>query len=256
MTEKELIVSSPISNALTTIRKFEILKSEDYNFLIENKSHLCKVFEKNYIWRTQWQKESIISDYYHPTDHSKFHQAMTEQKVQTEQLFYLLKDVELKKLDLEEVIIDIEELEATEPSSKKEIKLKRLNIDRDFKTYELQQLKVVVHYRMEEIRGWQEILNRLIDKMTAEGHDDSFIWDKNLGEIEDMFFSVLNNYQGIKNSTDGAEANNLRALASFAIKQVKEMGLFETLLKKCNALQLQSLEMLGMIQIHTTESSI
>lgn len=245
----EAVPGAPISTALATVHKFGVLKPEDHGFLVEKSEHFCKVFENVHVWRTQWQKESIISDLYHPTPHSKFHQAMLEQKVQIDQLFYLLKDVEFKKLDVEDVEADIEDMENRDLSKKEDIQLRKAYIDRDFKLYELQQMKILVKYRMDEIRGWQDIQERLLEQMRAEGMDEDVIWSKNMGEIESMFFSTLNNLHGIKNSTDGAEANNLVALASFAVNRVRDMGLFENLAQRCNARQLESLEMLGFIKI-------
>jgi hypothetical protein len=249
-------VTPPINNMLEVVKKFEILEKDDLNFLMEKREHLCKVFEKNFIWRTAWQKESIVSDYYFPTLHSKFHQAIAEQKNQTEQLFYLLKDVEMKKIEIEELFLDIEEIEEKESiTNREELALKKLRIERDFKLYELKQMKTVLYYRMDEVKGWQFIQERLITQMTEKGYDDEYIWNKDIGEIEDMFFLTLNNFQGIKSTTDGAEHNNLVALATFAIQRVKDIGLFETLVQKCNVIQLQSLEMLGMINIHKPEET-
>lgn len=249
-----ITIVQPIDTALESISKFEILSKEDLQFLEEKKEHLQKVFQQTYIWRTQLQKESIISDYYHPTLHSKFHQAILEQKVQTEQLFYLLKDIQLKKIHLKEILLNIKEIESKqEITEREEIELEKLYVERDFTLYELQQMRITVDYRMKEVKGWQQIQDNLIKKMKAEGKDDEYIWNKDLGEIEDFFFWTLNNYQGIKSSTDGGERNNLTALAVFAVKQAIELGLFETFLKRCTPIQLESLEMLGFIKLNKQE---
>lgn len=155
--EKQLTIPTPIEVALDTVSKFEILGKEDLKFLEEKKEHLHKVFYQTYVWRTQMQKESIISDYYHPTLHSKFHQCILEQKVQTDQLFQLLKDMQLKKIELKEILLDIEELESIERTPRENLKLEKLYVEKDFKMYELQQMRILVDYRMKEVKGWQQI---------------------------------------------------------------------------------------------------
>ncbi len=242
----ELIVRdsvTAVSNILETIRPMQVVKSEDQAFLVEHKQHFAKVFEKVHIWRTDTQKLSIVSDNYHPTLHSKFHQAILEQKVQLEQAFYLAKDFEMKRLEIEELVLDLEELGDT---ARDEIKRKRIQIDLSFKKYELDQMAIAMNYRMAEVKGWQKIEEDLLEKMRASGMDEETIWSKDAGEVESMFFATLTNLQGLAKSTDGAEANNLVALARFYTQKVKEAGRLEELKKKCNPAQLDSLRFLGL----------
>lgn len=234
--------NTAVSNILDTIRPMSVIKKEDQQFLVEHKEHFAQVFEKTYIWRTDTQKLSIVSDNYHPTLHSKFHQAMLEQKVQLDQTFYLAKDFELKKLDIEELLLDLEELGDT---ARDEIKRKKLQIELQFKKYELDQMVIAMNYRMAEVKGWQTIQDDLLAKMRESGMDEETIWNKNAGEIESMFFATLTNLQGLAKTTDGAEANNLVALAKFYVQKVAESGRLSELKTKCSAAQLDSLRFLG-----------
>lgn len=237
----DIAVRDTLTGILTTAQNMQVVKPEDHKFLVEHKEHLNKVFAYTYMWRTDMQKRSIVSDNYHPTLHSKFHQAILEQKVQLDQAFYLAKDFEMKKLDIEELMCDLEELGDTK---RDEIKKKKLQIEIQFKQYELSQLQTAMYYRMSEVKGWQKIEEDLLDLMRQRGIDEESIWSKDAGEIEDMFFSFLTNLYGLKHSTDGGEANNLVALAKFAVQQAKEAGIFEKLVARCNQFQLEALKML------------
>jgi len=231
-----------VTNILDTIKPMSIIKKEDQQFLVANKEHFAQVFEKVHIWRTDTQKRSIISDDYHPTLHSKFHQSILEQKVQLEQSFYLAKDFELKKLQVEKLMLDMEELG---DSRRDEIKRRELEIEIQFHKYELDQMVIAMNYRMSEVKGWQNLQEELLKDMRESGMDEDAIWNKDAGEVESMFFASLTKLQGLAKTTDGAEAANLVALAKFYVQKVFEAGRLPELKKKCNSAQLDSLKFLG-----------
>ncbi len=234
---------------LEEVRSIAVMAPEDNKFLMEHKEHLTTVMEKTFMWRTDVQKRSIISDSYHPTLHSKFHQAILEQKVQLDQTFYLAKDFEMKRLDIEENLLDIADLEneTTLSPERKELKLRKLQLALSFKQYELKQAQIAMHYRMDEVKGWQTLQEDLLMEMRAQGMDEETIWSKGAGEVESMFFQFLTNLQGLAKTSDGAEANNLVSLAKFGVQQAKEMGIFESLKARCTPAQLNSLKFLGEI---------
>jgi hypothetical protein len=241
----ELIVRdsvTSVTNMLEAIRPMQIVKKDDQAFLAEHKQHFAQVFEKVHIWRTDTQKLSIVSDSNHPTEHSKFHQAILEQKVQLEQAFYLAKDFEMKKLEIEELMLDLEDLGET---ARDAIKRRKIEIEVQFKKFELEQMTIAMDYRMAEVKGWQKIENDLLERMRARGTAEEEIWTKDAGEIESMFFATLTNLQGLAKTTDGAEANNLVALAKFYVKKVAEAGRLEEYKRRCNNAQLDSLKFLG-----------
>jgi hypothetical protein len=246
MTEVKDLIATNIANdvILPMIREMPVICKEDQTFLVEHKEQLGKVFEKTHMWRTKIQKLSIISDDYCPTLHGKFHQAILECKVQTDQLFYLMKDFEMAKLDCEILEEEIRQLREHESrmddlfAEKKELELK-------FKQYELKQQQIAANYRMDEIKDWVEIQESLMQEMKEHGMTEDEIWSKNAGEVENMFFLTLTNLHGLSKSTDGAEANNLVALAKFSVQQAKELGIFNNLVVRCNQQQIQSLQFLG-----------
>lgn len=230
-----------VSDIIEVVRDLPILKKEDISFLQEKSGHLAAVLENVHMWRTDTQKASIINDYHFPTIHAKFHQAMLEQKVQFDQTMYLAKDFEVKKLEVQELQCDLEDLGDTRRDS---IKRKKIELEIRFKTYELNQMQIAMNYRMNEIRGWQKMQEEMLTEMRNAGLSEDSIWSKNSGEINALFFSSLNNLQQLPATADSAERGNLISLAVFAYKTVKRAGLLEELRAKCNPSQLASLQMI------------
>ena len=230
-----------VSEIIEAVKDLPVLKSEDVLFLQEHAKHLARVMEKTHQWRTDVQKSSIVNDFHFPTTHAKFHQAMLEQKVQFEQAMYLAKDFEMRKLDLQELQYNIEDLGADRRDA---IKKKKLELDLKFKTYELNQMQISMKYRMEEIRGWQKIQEKLLEELRAAGVDEETIWSKDRGEMDNLFFMALNNLQNINAVTDSAERGNLLSMAMFSYKTAKQSGRLEDLRRRCNAAQLYALKMI------------
>jgi hypothetical protein len=250
------ILKTDISEIYTdNLKSLSVFKPEDKNFLIEKREHLTKVCEKTFMWRTNLQKKSIISDFYFPTVHGKFHQAILEQKVQFEQALGLAKDFEETKLKIETKEIELEELEEKLHSStdereikKAQIEIKQKKLDIGYLIYGLKNQQTAMNYRMAEVRGWQELEERLLLQMREQGYTEDEIWNKEYGELTNQFFTFLNNYIGIDNSTDAGEVQNLTALARHAVSEALKEGIFESLVKKCNPIQLESLRKLGYIR--------
>lgn len=239
-----------VSSIVETVKSLPVLKEEDVHFLQAHKESLALVLEKTYMWRTDAQKRSIVSDYNHPTVHSKLHQAMLEQKVQFDQAMYLAKDFEMKKLEIEELECDLEELTS---SKRDQIKAKKIQLEMQFKQYELKNAQIAMDYRMREVKGWEAIKEECVNFMRNNNVPEEQIWSKEAGEIASLFLQTLTNLEGIKQSTDAGEVNNLLALARFAVQQAKQANLFEQLVANCNPAQLNSLRMLGELK-NTQES--
>jgi len=230
-----------VSEVIEAVKNIPILKSDDIKFLQENSKNLATVIEKTHIWRTDTQKLSIINDVQFPTNHSKLHQAMLEQKVQFDQAMYLAKDFELKKLEAEEKQLDLSDLG---DSPREKIKKKRLEIELQFISYELKQMQISMHYRMDEIKGWQKIIDEILPELRDSGMSEEEIWSKNSGELKSMFLYALNNLQSLPTTTDSAERSNLVSIAIFTYKNALRAGLLDEFKKGCNAVQLDSLNWL------------
>ena len=239
---KDLTISQKAVNSIvSTVKRMPVIKKEDYQFLVEHQKHLAAVMENTFQWRTDTQKKSIISDVYFPTAHAKFHQSILEQKVQFDQAMYLAKDFELKKLEVEELECDIEDLGV---SRRDDITRRKKLLEIQFKNYELKQMQISMGYRMKEVKGWQAILDSLLKVMNEAGIPEEEIWSKGKGDIIAMFFQSLTNLQGLKTCTDSGERTNLIALAAFSVKQIISANLLESLKKQCTNEQLDSLEYL------------
>ena len=239
-----LATEQAVSEIVGAVKDATVFSPDDSAFLEKNKDHLAAVLEKTHIWRTDTQKRSIISDGYHPTPHSKFHQAILEQKVQFEQTLYLAKDFEAKKLEVEELECDLEDLESSDLSEKrKDIKKRRIILDLKFKQFELKQAQIAMHYRMDEIKGWQELEEELLRVMRdVEKLPEEVIWSKDRGELVSFFLTTMTNLQGLQTSSDGAERTNLVNLARFTYEEISKRGLLESLRLILNKEQESSLK--------------
>jgi len=240
---KDLVALNAVTDIVEAVRGLPVIKKEDANFLIEHKEHLAAVLENSQMWRTDTQKRSIISDLNCPTAHSKFHQAILEQKVQFDQTMYLAKDFEMKKLDMEELECDLEELgNVTDYSKRDEIISKKLQIDIQFKQYELKQMQTAMNYRMAEVKGWQELQEELLTFMRSEKVSEEDIWSKDAGENSAMFLTALSNYASLPSLKDSGEIHNVNSLAQFVYRQAKQSGKLKYLKGLCNSVQLKALE--------------
>lgn len=234
MSDNELLV--PIIKEMSNI---QLMTEGDCAFLIDNKEHLTAIMQKTHMWRTNTQKLSILNDVHFPTLHSKFHQAILEQKVQLDQSFYLAKDFEEKRLEIEELELDADELG---DSKRDDIKRRKITLQIQFKQYELNQMRTAMKYRMDEVKGWQSIIDEILTELREAGIDEKTIWNKDAGEVESMFFLTLNNLQGLNKTTDSAEASNLVALAQSAIQMAKQLGKLDEWKARCTPAQLNSLQ--------------
>lgn len=230
-----------VNSILGSVKDTPVLSKENYKFLIDNAERFNKVYECVHVWRTDYQKRSIICDSRHPTAHSKFHQAILEQKVQFEQAIYLAKDYEMKKLEIDDLQLDLEDL--TE-SKRDQIKKRRIEIEIEFKEYELKSMKVLMKYRMDEVKGWKQIEDELIAEMKQDGLTESEIWSKSAKEIEWQFFTGLNRLQGIKVTKDAGEMNNLMSFAKFCYQEAERIGILQKLVDKCDPAQRDSIKIL------------
>ena len=228
-----------VFDIVTAVKDLPIMKTEDVNFLVEHSEHLGQVMENTHMWRTDMQKKSIINDNQHPTLHSKFHQAILEQKVQFDQAMYLAKDFEMKKLEIEELECDLEELGDTK---RDDIKRRRLMLELKFKQYELKNMQIAMKYRMDEVKGWQNIEEDLLQQMRDAGMSEEVIWEKGAEETKSMFFYTMNNLQGISKTTDSGEYNNLVSLACFAYTSAKQAGLLDEFIREATPVQLDSIK--------------
>lgn len=268
------IGSQTVADIVDAVKSFPIMKTEDSQFLATHSEHLGKVMEHTFMWRTDFQKLSIIDDRNHPDLHSKFHQAILEQKVQFDQAMYLAKQYEMRKLDVEDLQLDIDKIDSfvytiSVSSSdddtietdnfielekrRNDIKRRRLTVELQFAQYELQQMRIQMKYRMKEVRGWQAIEDDLITTMHDQGYDDEYIWTKESDEVSALFKVSMTNLPAIANSTDAGEFNNLIQIAIFAYNQAKQYGILESVIADCNKEQKEAVKYVENL-IHEAEN--
>jgi hypothetical protein len=257
--DMNLIVTKPIADQmLMTLERTDVISQEDYKFLVENKESLQKTLVKTHMWRTKGQHDSILSDSFFPSLHGKFHQAILEQKVQFSESIRLAKEYELQVLTLEEKEIELEELQfrISNPTDlvssyvrrKEDVMVRKLQVEISSLKYSLTDMKIAMDYRMKEVKSWENIKNDLITEMVKKGLNEEQIYDKEYGELENYFFTFLNNLKGVKHSTDGGEVNNLIGLAIWVVQRSKELNAYNTLVGYCNAEQLAALNFLETLQ--------
>lgn len=256
-----LIGSTTVANILDAVRNIPVMKEDDMNFLKEKSEHLGKVMERTHMWRTDLQKVSIINDVEFPTIHSKFHQSILEQKVQFDNAMFLAKDYEDAKFDMEKLEIEISELEYYNKNilgeredinelsdecsyfeyKRNEIDIKKKKLELQFKAYTLQQMRIAMDYRMQEVKGWQVIEENLINTMNKEGLSEEEIWTKSTNEIEGTFLHTMTRLQSLHDKLSSAEYNNLIAAAVHCYNQAHLTDKLDEYRRKCNPQQLDSL---------------
>lgn len=263
-------------NMITVATKTDIMTPEDKKFFIENSERWQAVATNTHIWRTTKEKESILFD--HPTNHSKFHQCLLENKVFLDETVRLAKESEIIKLEAEALYIDIEDIKQdieelkeslvdySEDSreyrklkteiSRKDIELRKKTVELQEKTYGVQNSAIAMGYRVAELKDWKDFEDKLLNDLRAEGYTDEQIWDKNYGQSEGFFFLFLNKYEGVSQSTDSGEVHNLTSLARFAVEEAIKTGRINDYLSRCSITHIKSLETLGYIKVNVVDGKI
>lgn len=244
-TSLQLITSSEnVSTLVQSVKNAPIMKEEDAKFLMTHTEHLGMVLDKSFMWRTDAQKRSILTDTDFPTLHSKFHQALLEQKVQFEQTMYLVREFEQLKLDIQLLECDLEELERETYKSEKRRKIEgdKIKLDMSYKRFELNQMQVQMNYRMAEIKGWQKIEEEIMDKLRASGMSDEEIWNKEEGEAQFLFLLALNKLTIALNTQDPDSIKAVIPLALFVYQEAQRSGKLDVYKAECNPQQLEMVE--------------
>lgn len=233
------------------IRPSKLFSEANLTFFREKGEEIKKTFEKTWMWRTAGQKRSIINDHNFPTIHSKFHQAMLEQKVQLNETLELSKTYEetlLKQEDLEyqkEGILDEIEKETDELKKKRlDVKLRKIELKIQYKKYEIENQKIACDYRMKEVKDWEAIKESLKSIMIEANMTEEEIYNKETDEVSTQFFTYINTYIGIQGSTNGAEIDNITTSATFAVQQAIDTGMINSLLSQCTEEQIRAIKSL------------
>ena len=113
---------------------------------------------KKQMFRTETEMRfSVLNDAKHPTDASKYWQAVREQNTHFENLMTLSFDARKNDIEIKQVQNKIAE-------EKDELELKLLEITLDEKIYRKAGMELVAKHRMREVEHWSRLKKELITK--------------------------------------------------------------------------------------------
>lgn len=190
------------------IQGTDLLKSEDIEFLKAHANEFEYRFRTRSFFRSRFEMEaSVLNEDVHPTPDSRYWQSIGEQNVHLTELISLsynskklVKDIELKELEIEEKEIqmdkvksiaerplhaitkgkkNIEELMNENYETKiAQVQYKRLEIEHDKLSIELDEMKFnlkqghkVAQERIREVKEWEDIIQNL-HKQLKYGDED------------------------------------------------------------------------------------
>lgn len=197
---------------LDIIKSTSILKSEDFAFLSSVADELRDTMEKRQIFRTETEMEvSVLNDIKHPTNASKYWQAVREQAVMFENLVaasfdYRRNEVAIKRhaKRLTEAIDEFDREEA--------------QIDLDECIFKRANMEATAKDRIREIRLWSQI--------KAELDDGSFdTTDVNTHQLVSYAQRFILQASNAPADMPVAEANNLKGQLATAIRELEHRGI-------------------------------
>lgn len=198
-------------NELDIIKSTSILKADDFAFLSTVADELRDTMEKRQIFRTETEMEvSVLNDIKHPTNASKYWQAVREQAVMFENLVsasfdYRRNEVQIKRLEkkLAEAIDDFDREEA--------------QIDLDECIFKRTNMESTAKDRIREIRLWSQIKRELDDG----SFDTKDVNTHQLVSYAQRFILQASNAPA---DMPVAEANNLKGQLVTAVKELEQRG--------------------------------
>jgi len=158
-------------HTLAVIRNADILPADELQLLYRLAPEMEDTWQKRQVWRTDTEaRVSVLNDLKHPTNASKYWQAVREQAVFVDQLVHLCYDYEAKQTERDALRAEAEELEeeaaATDRAStrrKLEAQARGKRIEANRCDYILLDMKLAAHHRLREIRMWSQIKAELDD---------------------------------------------------------------------------------------------
>lgn len=142
---------------LQAIDACQFLSKEDINSLVEMKNELQDTFEKKQMWRTETEMRfSVLNDIKHPTNASKYWQAVKEQSGFFENLVML-------SFEYRRTLVKIKKLEKKINKEVNELKLESLKIDLEEQLFIKKNQEIASKDRMRELKLWSKIKKELDD---------------------------------------------------------------------------------------------
>ena len=198
-------------NELEIIKSTSILKDADFAFLSTVADELRDTMEKRQIFRTETEMEvSVLNDIKHPTNASKYWQAVREQAVMFENLVaasfdYRRNEVQIKRLEKKLA-------EATDEFDREDAQ-----IDLDECIFKRANMESTAKDRIREIRLWSQIKGELDDG----SFDTTDVNTHQLVSYAQRFILQASNAPA---DMPVAEANNLKGQLVTAVKELEQRG--------------------------------
>ena len=153
-----------------------ILQEDDFKKFKELTSELKDTWIKKQIFRTTTEMRiSVLSDFKHPNNASKYWQCVREQNVHFENLVALSFDY--RKNDIE-----IKKIQKKLETEKDELELELIKVELDEKLYAKASMELVAKDRMREINQWS--------KLKLEFNDGTFD-DKNVNTHQSEAYKYI-----------------------------------------------------------------
>ena len=164
---------------LDILRNTDLVTQDNLSFLNEHKENFENRLRTRSLFRSKFEIEaSVLREDEHPTDDSKYWQAIGESTVQLQELITLSYENGKHEADLELLEAEIEELEDSLLYAEKSFETKKIEAKIKKKRIELEQgrfnsilQKKTAKERMREIVTWEEIISKLEPELKYGSED-------------------------------------------------------------------------------------
>jgi len=187
---KNLIVTGDLTPVLS------ILKEEDAQTLLTLRDELVDTWSKKQLFRTETEmRVGVLDDIRHPTNASKYWQAVREQSGMFENIIRSSFEIRRNKIKYQKLLRKLEN--TTDDLQRASIEV---NIDENL--YDRALLEQTAKDRIRELQIWSQIKSELDD-----GSFDN--QNVNTHQAESLHLRLLNRSRGINEHTDINEVNNI-----------------------------------------------
>jgi hypothetical protein len=201
---KNLIVTGDLTPVLS------ILKEEDAQTLLTLRDELVDTWSKKQVFRTETEmRVGVLDDIRHPTNASKYWQAIREQSGMFENIIRSSFEIRRNKIKYEKLLRKLEN--ATD-----DLQRASIEVDIDENLYDRASLEQTAKDRIRELQIWSKIKSELDD-----GSFDN--QNVNTHQAESLHLRLLNRARGINEHTDINEVNNIVGPLVTA-ERLKEQG--------------------------------
>jgi len=234
---EDLINIDPVSalskwsdDSLRTLGDAKIFTQEDLGKLAACAPAITHAFDHMQVFRTPTEmRVSVLNDVHFPTADSKYWQTVREMEVMFENLVNLVFTYEEKKIDLEQIHFEIDDIKQDAGDiffrKKKELEIKKIN-------WHMTNIKREAHNRIREIAEWKQIQDELSPYIQC-GMEN--VNDHQLLSLAEQFLGayVIEMQRRGPKGEGGLEAfQNLMAHLITTLKWVKAQGKMDDLVER------------------------